>query len=90
MALAQFRTDALQFINAASGAFTPTNYEATPWAWHYDVKSLRVNGYPENATKLLFNANTQNVYDVQNLMAGHANGDDIHPYSIKLLPILVY
>lgn len=38
---------------------------------------------------LEFDANISNR-DVFNAIAGHANGSDIHPYTIKLLPILIY
>ena len=35
-----------------------------------------------------FSANQGNT--ATNPIAGHAAGDDIHPYSIRLLPILIY
>lgn len=34
-----------------------------------------------------FNANRGNVVD--NPMAGHANGDDIHPHNISMIPIII-
>ena len=74
----------------SSGVFNSINYEESQWAWYYDVKDLRVYEYPENATKLIYSANRKTPYDVQNPMADHANGDDIHPYCIKLLPVLIY
>ena len=37
----------------------------------------------------LFNANTDNE-DYGNSMAGHANGDDIHPYSFRTLFLIAY
>ena len=41
------------------------------------------------STGVKFNANT-NINNYGNPMSGHANGEDIHPYSVKFLPILVY
>ena len=38
---------------------------------------------------IVFNANND-TDSYGNCMSGHANGSDIHPYSIELLPILVY
>lgn len=36
------------------------------------------------------NINSTVGIETQNPMAGHANGDDIHPYSIYLVPLISY
>lgn len=66
-------------IGWAGGALAATQGDSYAWTVEgnttYDSISLE------------FNANNAGYY---NQMSGHANGDDIHPYSIKLLPILIY
>lgn len=41
----------------------------------------------EDLYTLSFSANAGNATD--NPMAGHANGDDIHPYNISMIPIII-
>lgn len=44
-----------------------------------------INGYYIN---FRFDANDGDISE--NPMAGHANGEDIHPYNISLLPLVAY
>lgn len=45
-----------------------------------------MNPCPVDTLKINANEGTKET----NLMAGHANGDDIHPYSIYLVPLITY
>ena len=67
----------------AFGAFYNNIDEATHSGYIDPVK------FETPSAVLEFDANISNR-DVFNAIAGHANGQDIHPYSIKLLPILIY
>lgn len=42
------------------------------------------------STNLYFNANLSEDAADYNPIAGHANGDDIHPYNIAVLPLISY
>ena len=55
----------------------------------YFTVSVDPNITRYRATQIVLDA-SKNMGDISNPMAGHANGSDIHPYSIKLLPILIY
>lgn len=66
--------------NIPQGAFTFTSRTETTIDTG-DIKNKI------NYTTTIFDASNKSY---MNPMAGHANGSDIHPYSIKLLPVLVY
>ena len=49
------------------------------------------SSWQQGANTLQFEANDNTASSYQfNPISGHANGSDIHPYSIRLLPILIY
>ena len=52
------------------------------------VKTDHLQGYATDSG-IEFNANSDAGLD-GNPMAGHANGSDIHPYNIKMLPLIAY
>lgn len=51
------------------------------------VKTDHLQGYATDSG-IEFNANSNAGLD-GNPMAGHANGDDIHPYNVSMIPIII-
>ena len=47
-------------------------------------------GYNYGDLYLDANISTQGGVEIVNPMAGHANGKDIHPYSIYMVPLITY
>lgn len=68
------------FIRAV-GTFT-RSYSST------SLPHATYSGSKSDITHLTFNANTD-TSDYGNPMVNHANGDDIHPYNISMVPIII-
>ena len=72
------------------GAYSPNGAlqrEAKEWEGsHLALNTSYMNPCPVDTLKINANKGTKET----NLMAGHANADDIHPYSIYLVPLISY
>lgn len=70
-------------INYTSTGAISTLVEMLPY-----MKGEVISSLDGTSVGFSFSANQGNT--ATNPIAGHAAGDDIHPYSIRLLPILIY
>lgn len=68
-----------EFTGGYKGAF----YKSSP-----GNRKIKTGGW-DNDLCIGFNANQDNN-SYGNPMAGHANGEDIHPYTIYALPLIAY
>ena len=77
---------AQDYLYLPYGAFSSTENNA--YSPHFDASQ---SSWQQGARTLQFEANNNYASGYKfNPMSDHANGSDIHPYSIELLPILVY
>ena len=70
---------------------TPGNSNGS-WGGAFSVTSTTVRGPTGGGDdqKVNFDANISVGTSIENPMAEHANGEDIHPYNIAVLPLISY
>lgn len=85
--------DAIRNITGRTSAGSDsTNYDGTAGAFYQgSTKESRIGSLSSWGSRYTyrFDANSDNR-SMGNPMAGHANGADIHPYNISLVPLIAY
>ena len=85
--------DAIRTLYAKQGSFLSDSASDVAAYGAFSNSVVRNRGWSgtsgNDMRQLTFNAN-QNTNSSSNAMAGHANGSDIHPYDIYMLPLIKY